>query len=81
MSRLTLCVSGQLLRPALPAADRRHGVPAGGQPVQLRGGDQTEAEPAAQLPGQGPRAQVRDESTCHNGLVAEMPASDWLKLT
>ena len=57
-----ISLSGQLL--PLLAAGGGHCVPPGGESLQLRGGDHLQAEQSAQLPRQGPRAQVRDEQRC-----------------
>ena len=57
-----ISLSGQLLQ--LLAAGGGHCVPPGGESLQLRGGDHLQAEQSAQLPRQGPRAQVRDEPRC-----------------
>ena len=67
---LIISLSGHLLGPPLLAAGGRHGVPPGGEPVQLRGRDHLQAEQSAQLPRQGPRAQVRDEPRCP--LIGEL---------
>ena len=67
---LIISLSGHLLGPPLLAAGGRHGVPPGGESLQLRGGDHLQAEQSAQLPRQGPRAQVRDEPRCP--LIGEL---------